>query len=78
MLVLTDANGDLVVDPKALLNPAVGFSGSLVESGFLLEVTPPNGMAPEIDVPSVPNGDVDDWASLLKDEASNAAWEVSD
>jgi hypothetical protein len=74
--MLTDANVDLAVDPKALPSTAFGLSASSFSVG-LTAASPPNGLAPEIDVPRVPNGDVDDWASLLNDDASKAALDVS-
>jgi hypothetical protein len=71
----TDANGDCIPAeaPKAdsvLLRPSIG-GGDLVP-----EARVPNGVLLLVDVLRVPNGEVLDFASLLKDEASNADCDV--
>jgi hypothetical protein len=55
MPLLTDANGDLAVEPKAL--PNTGFSSD--DSGFLAAARAPNELAPARDVPRAPKGEVD-------------------
>ena len=50
-----------------------------VATGGNLEsaLTPPNGLADPLEAPRAPKPEVEDWASLLKADASKADFEVS-